>query len=381
MSGAFGRSVVLVGLGASAALSCDLAGPTEVVFSHPGFTEVSGLLRLPEDSSLLHDVGFGQGVLMVSDEGPVERALAVAGESAVGWDVRPLRAELAAPSQTDDAEALAHDPEHVYIVGSHFGRKGGPLQQRRHFIARFPLNGAAGGAARLEVVNTAFLLHRIVNDAFAARQLDLIERSEREIAAFISRAPELLGSDPPEIADRVRPGDWPINVEGAAFSTRGSLLLGLRYPVTRAGDPIVLEFGAPGLLFSDLAHAASQVEIWTLCGVGGPETPRGIRALETVGDTLHVLSGSLDGGSRSAILRGHADGAGASSQHHALRLAGGSEGSCAARVLGFDEGNLEGLAELTTRRFVYSHDDGDAAQIVRTRSWPARVWATLRGRR
>lgn len=379
MSNPFGRSISLVALGASAALACELAGPTELVLSDPDLTEVSGLLRLPEGSTLLHDGGFRQGVLMVSDEGPVERALAVAGESARGWQLRPLRADLAAPAQTDDAEALAHDSEYVYIVGSHFGRKGGPLQQSRHFIARFPLHAAAGGVARLEIVNTAFLLHRLANDAFAARQLDLIERSQQEIAAFITRAPELSGSDPPEIADRVRPGDWPINVEGAAFSSRGSLLLGLRYPVTRAGDPIVLELGEPDLLFSDLAKAASELEIWTLCGVGDPETPRGIRALETVGDTLHVLSGSLDGGSRSAIARGHGSRAEASSEHHVVPLAG-PEGRCAERVLGFDADDVEGLAELTARRFVYSRDDDDAAQIVQTRSWPARIWATLRGR-
>ena len=90
MSHSFGRSISLIGLGASALLACELAGPTELVVSHPGLSEVSDLLRLPEDSTLLHDGDFRQGVLMVSDEGPVEKALAVVGESAAGWEVRPL---------------------------------------------------------------------------------------------------------------------------------------------------------------------------------------------------------------------------------------------------------------------------------------------------
>jgi hypothetical protein len=44
---------------------------------------------------------------------------------------------LANDVKTEDAESVARHDGWVYVFGSHFGGKGGPLQPKRGFVARF----------------------------------------------------------------------------------------------------------------------------------------------------------------------------------------------------------------------------------------------------
>ena len=51
---------------------------------------------------------------------------------------------------------------------------------------------------------------------------------------------------------RLAPGDLPLNVEAAAFTPAGTLLLGLRFPVTDKGEPILVEIaGVEGMFDAD----------------------------------------------------------------------------------------------------------------------------------
>ena len=73
--------------------------------------------------------------------------------------------------RTEDGEALAHHDGWVYVFGSHFGSKAGPLRPRRAFVARFREDDAATGPLPVQVVRNRFRLHRAVNDALAAAPL------------------------------------------------------------------------------------------------------------------------------------------------------------------------------------------------------------------
>ena len=71
--------------------------------------------------------------------------------------------------KTEDAEAVARHDGWVYVFGSQFGKKDGPLQPKRSFVARFReaevRHVLEPPAAPLAVARPPFLLHRLVNDA------------------------------------------------------------------------------------------------------------------------------------------------------------------------------------------------------------------------
>ena len=132
----------------------------------------------------------------VLDEAPVEDAIAVlvhqAGASAgEGW--RALRVAGRASRRkgaTNDAEACAVRDGWLYVVGSQFGSKEGPLEPARSFMARVREDEmlealANGGRARVDVGWLQFSLHRAVNDALAAASLELVELGPRTREAYI----------------------------------------------------------------------------------------------------------------------------------------------------------------------------------------------------
>ena len=144
--------------------------------------------------------------------------------------------------KTQDVEALARFDGRVYLIGSQFGRPGGPLESRRSFLARFrEPRGAPDKAVRMEVVRDRFRLHRAINDALAASGLPLAQVKEKASRDFIRRTRTLGRRRHKAWADRILPGDLPLNIEGAAFDDRGGLVLGLRFPVTASGQPIIVE--------------------------------------------------------------------------------------------------------------------------------------------
>ena len=78
------------------------------------------------------------------------------------------------------------------MVASHYGKKGGPLQVARQWLARFRQDDLAGRvddySVSMQVMRGRFRLHRLVNDALAASGIELIADDERMAAAFIAAA-------------------------------------------------------------------------------------------------------------------------------------------------------------------------------------------------
>jgi hypothetical protein len=233
------------------------------------------------------------------DEAPASECLAIVariGHGAGEWRIKPVAVRLDRGSRkTQDVEALARFDGWVYLIGSQYGRPGGPLESRRSFLARFrePM-GVPAKAVRMEVVRDRFRLHRVINDALAASRLPLARLSEKASRGFIRRTRNLGRRRHKTWADRILLEDLPVNIEGAAFDDQGGVLLGLRFPVTASGQPIIVELEELDGAFGSAGWSPVVRTIRVLTGAGSRSAPVGIRDLELSGDELHVLVGGID---------------------------------------------------------------------------------------
>lgn len=274
--------------------------------------------------AVLAEHGWDLAFATVLDEAPVEKAIAVlvheAGASpGQGW--RALRIAAKASRRKDatqDAEACATHDGWLYIVGSQFGSKEGPLEPARSFVARVREDDVAeaiggGGKAAVQVGWLQFRLHRAVNDAFAAATIELIELGPRTREAYIDATIRGGARDEKAWSGEVRSGDHPINVEAVSFRGDGRMLLGLRYPVTAAGQPLLVELNNAEALFADGEAVPDCSAVWHL-DVGSQHEPFGLRALHADGpDRFHAVIGDLD--SSGTILADHPEGGRANSTH------------------------------------------------------------------
>jgi hypothetical protein len=140
-----------------------------------------------------------------------------------------------------------------------------------------------------------------------------------------------------------------INVEAAEFRADGRLLLGLRYPVTAQGHPILVEVLEPQALFAAPAAVPRCGHVWVLEDVGSEEAPAGFRGLDSAGDDrFDAVVGDLDAAGKSAtVLEDHPEGGRAASEHVRFSLpltaGGGSVTSERAHHFG-DVRRVEGVA-------------------------------------
>lgn len=286
----------------------------EIVIDQPA-SEASALLAI-QSRPVLEAHGWEMGFWTCSDEESIEKSLHALGKGKDGWElVRPGKIRTDPRVTTEDAEAMARIGPWVYIFGSHFGTKSGPLEPSRHFIARFREDRLQGRLDEvhldIEIARGRFKLHRLLNDALRDSGLELLEAGaeERRCIRETRKKGRKKGK---KWTGRVLKGDWPIDMEGAAFrgdSGAGALLFGLRYPTTRDGHPILVEIEGIERLFRDPPDDPTVRQLWVLEGVGSADEPRGIRALEEDGDALIAVTGSLDSApEESAILHDHPEG-------------------------------------------------------------------------
>jgi hypothetical protein len=300
--------------------------------------------------------GWDRAFVTVLDEAPAENALALLGHAAgaapgEGWHAERIQLEpTSAAGKTEDAEACARRDGLVYALGSQFGSKAGPLSPAHSWIARVPEDALAGdGAAPLAIARLRFGLHRAVNDALARSAIELIERgpltTQRYIDATIARG----AAKSKRWAGRVTAADHPINVEGMEFRVNGRLLLGLRYPVSVDGHPLLVEVDDVEALLADPGAVPSCGHVWELENVGDRDEPMGIRGLHTSGeDVFDAVVGDLDAAGKGAtILADHPEGGAAASRHvrFSLPLVAGGGAVRAATVHDFGAiKRVEGIA-------------------------------------
>src|ERR687885_1953028 len=148
---------------------------------HPN--EASGLLTVENEPLLeAHDWEFA--LWAVLDEGEIEDCVAVIGhrrgaDISEDWEIERLHARPTGDAgKTEDAEAITYHDGWVYMFGSHFGSKDGPLQPKRGFVARFREADVGhvteDPAVGIELFGESFVLHRLINDALKAHGPDTI---------------------------------------------------------------------------------------------------------------------------------------------------------------------------------------------------------------
>ncbi len=305
--------------------------------------------------------GWDLAFVTVLDETAAEESIAVLGHAAgapphSGWSARRVPTTPQGPTQrTEDAEACATRDGWLYALGSQFGKKSGPLSPRRSWIARLRedelASALAGGPPpRLEIVRLRFGLHRAVNDVLAETALELIELGPESREAYIEATIERGERKSKRWAGRVRHGDHPINVEGAEFRGNGNLLLGLRYPVSADGCPLLVELEDVDALFDDPGSAPVCRNVWVLTGAGSIAEPRGVRALEVrPGDRFDAIVGNLDAAEKGAtLLSDRPQGHRSDSVHvrFSLPLVAGGGATPVEQVHEFDDATkrIEGIA-------------------------------------
>ena len=280
---------------------------------HPN--EASGLLAV-EDGALLEAHGWEFGLWVVLDEGEIENCIGVIGHRAGagirdGWEIDRFRCEpVGDGGKTEDAEALARHDGWVYVFGSHFGSKDGPLQPKRGFAARFREadvhHAFEDPAVRMEISRRSFVLHRIINDALAERGPDLIALGPRSREAFIEATIKRGKKEKKKWAGLVREDDYPINIEGAAFRGDGALLLGLRFPVSAEGRPVLVELTGMERLFEPGDGLPEVQGFWVVDAVGSGGEIAGVRDLGIVGrgggEELHLVTGNVDSRDKQSVL-------------------------------------------------------------------------------
>jgi hypothetical protein len=266
----------------------------------------------------------------------------------------------------------------IYVFGSQFGAKSGPLEPTRHFVARFNESLVSCDGDRLtvkmELVRPAFRLHRLINDALADSDVELIAPYEHETSDLVDATRERGKKKDKRWAGRVRAGDRPINVEGATFLPSGRLLLGLRYPVSAQGQPLLVEIDGIDRVFGGRSKGdPAVVRVVRLENLGSPDRPAGVRELDQMGAEIHVVSGDLDSDAdESQVIADHPEGVEATVVHSVLRWTGDGTASIPVeRVHAFDrDANVEGLCVRSDGTVWYVHDS-DVILLQRRAAEPA----------
>jgi hypothetical protein len=334
--------------------------------------EASGLLPVA-DRPLLEAHGWDQAFWVVLDEGPVEASIAVVGHAAgagidTGWSIERLHAVVQGdPVKTEDAEAVARDGDWLYVFGSQFGRKDGPLQPKRSFVARFRepdvRHVLEPPAVELRVARPPFLLHRLVNDALGDGGPEPVALGPQSHKAFIA-ATRRRGRE------QVHDDDLPLNVEGAAFRDDGSLLLGLRFPTVADGRPLLVELDGIQRLFEPGGGTPEVRGFWVLDAVGRHGTMAGVRDLALHQGELHVVTGNIDAREKgSVLLEDYPEGAHTMATHWRCRLPGDRRSGhlTPERVLEFpDLSAIEGVAVDHRGRVFYVSDEDEGVVVKHT---------------
>ncbi len=276
---------------------------------HPN--EASGLLTVG-DEGLLEAHGWELAFWAVLDEGRIEDCVAVIGhrrgaDIGEGWEIERLHARaVGGAGKTEDAEAITSHDGWVYILGSHFGGKDGPLQPKRGFVARFREaevgHATEDPAMDLEVSRESFALHRLINDALAAQGPDLVPLGRKSYGAFIEATIKRGVEKEKKWSGLVREGDYPINIEGAAFREDATLLLGLRFPTAADGRPILVELEGIERLFVPGGEPPRALGFWVIDAVGREGEMAGVRDLALAGDELHLVTGNIDSRDKGSTL-------------------------------------------------------------------------------
>jgi hypothetical protein len=339
--------------------------------------EASGLVRV-HDEALLRHYGWDLGFWSVLDEVDVAECIVLLGHRAgddldAGWSAERLHAERhGSDGPAKDAEAVAFWDGSVDVIGSHHGGKEGPIRREEQWVARFDeaavlaSRDAGVPGATLTVVDTAFRLHRLLNDALRDCGLDVAPMTELIRQSFVTPTIDQLRGTAEE--GRVRPDDWTVNIEGAEFTAAGEMLLGLRFPVAADGRPLIVQLRDWSRLFDEPMALPEVTAVWSVDAIGRNGSMAGVRDLCILDDDLHLVTGDLDSAGKGSVIREDFTGGNDTvATHFATALPSRGEPAPPVRVIKeFPEHpRIEGIAADGNGRFFYVSDE-DEAIVVRS---------------
>lgn len=309
---------------------------------------------------VLRSHGFDRAFWVVLDEGRVEHSVGLLGHKEGAdlgddWSLTILSATPSCDRKTDDAESLTRSGDWIYVLGSHFGKKDGPLEAKRAFIARFceaTLQGTVTKAAQpMEIARRPFTLHRAVNDLFHDTEFPLIPIGPNTRSAYLEKTLRKADVQRDAWAPDIRVEDWPLNIEGIAFIGGGAgttAILGLRFPMSKQGEPILVAVEGILRLFEESAPPPKATRAFALAGAGARGRETGVRGLEVHGDELHIITGPIDSPHKgSRVTMDYPGSKLTSCQHWRMplsSLAANAQVAHAELVRDFGQGaNIEGL--------------------------------------
>jgi hypothetical protein len=219
--------------------------------------------------------------LAASDEDNVLRGYAtVGGPPRFAWELPADTLGVAGLSGGErelDLEGAARAGDRVYWIGSHGRSTGGKARPMRRVLLAVHLGDEDSRPEGIEGVPYATLVE--------------------DLAAHADEDPVLAGLRLPERAER-SPGRGGLNIEGLAADAGGSLLIGLRSPLTSEDRAVVLPLLNPRQV---LAGESVRFGVAATLDLGG----LGIRSLERLpgGGDYAVVAGPPDGGASFAVYR------------------------------------------------------------------------------
>lgn len=336
-----------------------------VRLDHPR-NEASALLGI-QNRKLLDRNEWDFGFWTISDEAPAHKSLSILGCRSDGsWQIESVRAQRSKRSTTkevEDCETMARAGSWIYVFGSQFGAKSGPLEPARHFVMRFnesltQVDGAEP-TVRVDIVRRPFVLHQLINDAIRREGLSILPSKEHLQHDLIDAKRQHGKKKEKSWRDRIRHGDAPINIEGSTFLHGGHLLLGLRHPVTVEGHPILVEIEGIDRMF-DGDGVPEVIGLRVVENVGSAKEPAGIRELDSFNNVVHLITGNLDSDAKeSAVVADHPEGERAPNEHWVVPLEPLQRGIVVAkgeRLRRFTSTSIEGMA-IVGDRVWYVEDD------------------------
>ena len=346
--------------------------------------EASGLLSISNDG-LLESHGWDFGFWAVLDEGRIEDCIAAIGhrrgsEMGEGWEIDRFHAKpVGDDGKTEDAESIARHGDWVYAFGSHFGSKDGPLQPKRGFVARFReadvRHAFEDPIVEMEISRRSFVLHRLINDALKSDGPPLMPLGERSRGALIDGTIERGREKDKKWSGLVHEDDYPLNIEGAAFSADGTLLLGLRFPVSADGYPLLVELGGIERLFEPDEELPEVLGFRVIDAVGKNGSIAGVRDLAITGghddEQLHLVTGNIDSRDKdSVLLQDYPGGRDTVATHFQCPVPSGENtGPIEAELVREfpDLPRVEGIAFTAGDRFFYVTDEDEGVHLRLTR--------------
>ena len=239
------------------------------------------------------------------------------------------------------------------------------MEAKRAWMARVATADLAAAVAGehppIAIARDRFSLHRALNDRLRDSGVALRELGAQAREQLVLKTVKRARKKGKGWADRVHEDDQPINIEGMCFLADGTLLLGLRCPVTAEGEPVLVELMDIEAFFAEPDVPPELGAVWTLECAGSPEDPVGVRALHrTADDRVHAIVGSLDAlGKDSALVADSPSAGAAHCEHWSLRLpdiATAAPSSAGAANAFPGERSVEGLAKMPAGPFLYVVD-------------------------